>query len=428
MSPESEPLPATDQPATARFIAIATVVAVVAFVVSAAVAYRFWPSDYSASNDMSLYSLYGQRVADGQIPYRDFRLEYPPAALPLFALPLAGHKTLSAHTYYRNFAALATMLMAVTIAFTALSLWRLRRPRRNVLVALSLLAASAIALGSLVYTRYDVWPAALVAAALALLLNRRTAVAALALGVAIAAKLYPLVVLPLVVCFVWRRSGRRQALRALLLATAAAVAIVAPFVAIAPGAVEAAVRVQLEHSLQIESLGSAALVTLAKLGITFGDVALHSQTSTGLATTTSLAGSGTGTALAVLSVARVVVLLWIWVSFARGPATADRFLCSTAAALTASVALSPVLSPQFLIWLLPVVPLLQGGRGIVATAILAVGVALTHAWYPYRFFAFVDHLHTGDLALLLVRDLALVVLLLALITPRRLGSRAVARS
>jgi hypothetical protein len=376
---------------------------------------------------MSLYSFYGQRVADGQIPYRDFRLEYPPAALPLFVLPLAAHKTLSAHTYYRNFAALTTALMAATIAFTALSLWRLRRTRQNVLVGLSLLATSAIALGSLVYTRYDVWPAALVAAALALLLNGRTSVAALALGVAVAAKLYPLVVLPLLVIFVWRRSSPRQALRALLLASGAALAIVGPFIAIAPGAVEAAIRVQLEHSLQIESLGSAALVMLAKLGITFGGVALHGQTSSGLATTTSLVGSGAGATLAVLSVTRVAALLWIWASFARGPASVDRLLCSMAAALTASVALSPVLSPQYLIWLLPVVPLVQGRRGLVATAILACGVALTHAWYPYRFFSFVDHLHAGDLVLLLVRDLALVVLLLALAAPGRLRPHAVAR-
>src|SRR5262249_21364354 len=191
-------------------VAIAGAVAVLILVISSAATYRYWPSDYASANDMSLYSLYGQHLADGQVPYRDFRLEYPPAALPLFVVPLAGHKTLSQHTYNRNFAALATGLMALTIALTALSLWRLQRPRSNVLATLALLACSALALGSLVYTRYDVWPAALVAAALALLLNGRIALAALALGVAIAAKLYPLVMLPLVVIYVWRRTGSRQ--------------------------------------------------------------------------------------------------------------------------------------------------------------------------------------------------------------------------
>src|SRR5262249_5142820 len=258
--------------------------------------YRYWPSDYASANDMSLYSLYGHRIADGQAPYRDFRLEYPPGSLPLFVVPLAGHRTLSQHTYDRNFAALATLLMAVTIGFTALSLWRLQRPRANVLATLSLQATSAIALGSLVYTRYDVWPAALVAAALALLLNGRNALAALAFGVAIAAKLYPLVMLPLVVTYVWRRTGSRQALRLLLLAAAAAVAIALPFVVIAPGAVESAIRVQLEHALQVESLGSAVLLTLARAGVTFGDVPLHARTTGGLATTANLLGGGTGAA------------------------------------------------------------------------------------------------------------------------------------
>src|SRR5215468_6401111 len=88
MSREPERLTATQQAATSRFVTIAGTVAVLILVISSAATYRYWPSDYAYANDMSLYSLYGHRIADGQAPYRDFRLEYPPGALPLFVVPL----------------------------------------------------------------------------------------------------------------------------------------------------------------------------------------------------------------------------------------------------------------------------------------------------------------------------------------------------
>ena len=37
--------------------------------------------------DIPVYETYGNAIERGKIPYRDFRLEYPPGALPVFALP-----------------------------------------------------------------------------------------------------------------------------------------------------------------------------------------------------------------------------------------------------------------------------------------------------------------------------------------------------
>ena len=40
--------------------------------------------------DTPLYQRYGENVVGGQVPYRDFALEYPPGALPVFILPALG--------------------------------------------------------------------------------------------------------------------------------------------------------------------------------------------------------------------------------------------------------------------------------------------------------------------------------------------------
>ena len=46
--------------------------------------------DEERVGDTPQYRARGEAVLDGQIPYRDFYLEYPPGALPMFVPPAAG--------------------------------------------------------------------------------------------------------------------------------------------------------------------------------------------------------------------------------------------------------------------------------------------------------------------------------------------------
>jgi hypothetical protein len=85
-----------------------------------------------------------------------------------------------------------------------------------------------------------------------------------------------------------------------------------------------------------------------------------------------------------------------------------------AAALTAFVALGKVLSPQFLIWLVPLVPLVAGRRGVVASALLAAAIVLTQLWFPFRYWDLALEFDLAASWLVLVRDLVLIGLLVAL--------------
>src|SRR2546426_4996530 len=112
--------------------------------------------------DTPVYQRYGDAIAHGQVPYRDFAVEYPPGALPAFALPALGHAEPAAFGRYRRvFEALMWACGAAILLVTATSLRLLEADGRRTMAVLAFLATAPLALGSVVLSRFDLWPAAL---------------------------------------------------------------------------------------------------------------------------------------------------------------------------------------------------------------------------------------------------------------------------
>ena len=367
--------------------------------------------------DTPVYQRYGNAIADGKVPYRDFAVEYPPGALPMFALPgLAepGKNQQVSAGFRRAFETLMWMCGAVALLAMAVVLRVLRRSDLNVWAALCFAAVAPLLLGSVILSRFDLWPAAICAAALAALVSNRLRLGHALLGLGITAKLFPVVFVPLGVAYVWKRAGRREALTCLALLAGVVGAVFLPFVVLSPGGVWDSLSVQLRRPLQVESLG-AALLLVGHHVFGFG---LAGETSHG---SQNVAGSAAGVLAVATTVLQVGVLGWIWTSFARGRGDGEALVRSTAAALCAFVALGKVLSPQFLIWLIPIVPLVRGRRGLWASVLLAAALVLTQVWFPFRYFRLALHFEAGLSWVLLARDLALVALtvLLAFTLRRR---------
>jgi hypothetical protein len=394
----------SSRPADPSFAFAATLVAVTLFLVGWAVLHRgFFTHDRIV--DTPVYERYGSAIDSGQVPYRDFAVEYPPGALPVFALPALGGARGDA--FRRRFEFQMAFFGEVVIICLAIALVALGAGRRRVLAVLGFAALAVVALGPVVLSRFDLWPAALTAAALAALLSGRLRLGHLALGAAVAAKLYPLVLAPIIVAYVWRREGRREALvcGGVLLAVLAVVFV--PFLVLAPHGVWESFWNQASRPLQIESLGAALLLAGHHV---FG-VGLRMDSSHG---SQNLAGAGPDAFAAALSVLQLAALIATWILFARGPATRSRLLLASAAALVAFVALGKVLSPQFLIWLIPVVPLVQGRRGLTASVLLAAALVLTQLWFPYRYWDLAVQFGALESWLVLARDLLLVTLFVLL--------------
>jgi hypothetical protein len=361
--------------------------------------------------DTPVYQRYGDAIAHGQVPYRDFGVEYPPGALPVFAVPALGHAEQDDFGRFREvFEALMWACGAAALVAMGLALRALGAGAGRTAAALGFAAVAPLALGSVVLSRFDLLPAAVTAGALAALVARRLRLGHVLLGLAIAVKVYPVVLAPIVVAHVWRERGRREALACLGALGGVVAACFAPFLALAPGGVWDSVVRQTTRPLQIESLGSGVLLVLHHAA----GLAVHWKSSHG---SQNLVGTGPDAIGALQTVLQVGALGAVWWLHARGPGGRAELLRASAAAVAAFVALGKVLSPQYLIWLIPLVPLVRGRRGLQATVLLAVAMVLTQLWFPFRYWRLVFSFDQASSWLVLARDLVLLALLATLVRP-----------
>ena len=332
--------------------------------------------------DVHVYQGYAEKLLHGALPYRDVFVEYPPGAFAVFLPPTAfgaGH-------YNAAFKALMALCGALTIVLVALVLAELGASRRRIGVAVALLALAPVALGPISLNTYDAWPALLTVLALWLLLRQHDLLAFAVLGLAISAKVYPLVLVPLAAWLVWRHAGARRTAIALGVLVVVAAAVVAPFAAYAPHGV-------------FESFGASLLLVLDRLGLYDAEVVR----TTGVAGR-NLAGGAADAVAAGLLVLEAVAVATVWALYARARDARQLLPAAFAAAVAGFLAFTKVFSPQYLVWLLPLV---VAAGGPVAVALAAAAVVLAQVWF----------FHYGALFrlewpvwLLLARDLVMVAL------------------
>jgi Glycosyltransferase family 87 len=335
-------------------------VASLLFVVACAAAYGGLFS-HAYPGDTVTYAKYGRAlVQDHRIPYRDFYDEYPPGSVPLFALPAL---LWDAH-YVLVFKLLMT---ACGIGIVACATWVLARLELSYLRLAPLVLAPPL-MGPVFLNRYDPLPALLASLALVAALGARARTTGALLGLGTVIKLYPAVAVPL--------AARRLALGRFGATFAVAGAILfLPFFAIAHGGVGFSLWTQAKRHLQIESLGSALLLALDKLHL------YDAHWIAGKPGSIDLGGALADVVATLSSALAVGLVLLVARAYWRGRDDDARLVTAWAAAVTAFTVFGKVLSPQYLTWLVGIVPLAAGRRGLYAAGALLAALALTQPEY-----------------------------------------------
>jgi hypothetical protein len=353
---------------------------------------------HARPGDTYSYAKYGRALLHhGRIPYRDFYDEYPPGSVPVFVLPAL---IWDAH-YVLVFKLLMT---ACGVGFVACAAWLLRALRLSALRLAPIAAAPAL-MGPVFLNRYDPLTSFLVALALVLLVRGRDRGSGALLGAGTAMKVYPAIA-----AFVaaWRVRDRLGAAVAFLVTGAI---LFVPFFVLAPGGVGYSLWTQAKRHLQTESLGSSLLLALDKLGV------YHAHVINGNPGSIDLGGAlpdTLGVLSTIVSLALVALVVAAW---RRGRDDVPRLVAAWTAALAAFTFFGKVLSPQYLTWLVPFVPLVAGRRGIYALVTWTAALALTQ---PYSYGGRVYHFDWTIWALL-ARNLLLVATFVFLYRALRLG-------
>jgi len=403
---------------TARFVALAAGLGSIGFIASFELvnwlATQHVYGSLHDALDVGLYQFYGHQILAGGVPYRTFGLEYPPFALPAFVVPalLSGD---SPDPGAFRMAFQATMLVCgiLTLGLVVSTLTTVTDRRADIAVAAGFVAVSPLLVGPVILARFDLWPVLLTAIAVAAVVRGRYRSGAAFVALAILAKVYSVVLVPLLVAYVWRRAGRREALVCGGIGAAVLLLVLGPFLIAATGGTIDVVGRVVARPLQVESLGGALLFVLH--GIAGTD--LHQVFSYG---SDNVEGPVAGAFAAAQGVALGAWLIWIWLRFAKGAGEPVQLLLAAAAAVSASIALGKVLSDNYVVWLIPLVAVVPGRPGRIGMALLAAVLVLTAVVYPISYTAFVvDHDPVAAVVVLLraVDVLALAIYLTARARP-----------
>jgi Glycosyltransferase family 87 len=353
--------------------------------------------------DVRAYGAKVERMFQGELPYRDVAIEYPPGSVPFTLLP--GLVVGTGAGYRLVF----TIEMVLVDAIGLYAAWRLARStdrgRRRIPLAYTL---GMLAIGPLLVLRFDLVPAVCVLLAVALAAESRAGPAAAALGYGAAAKLYPAVLAPLLVLGLvpalgWRRSLRRTVPPFLL----GFAVTVAPALAISVTGTLDSLLYHVRRGVQIESL-PANLIDLAHLAFGLQAHTVHGFGAYDLDSSVSGTIKLVSTAATAAMLAAAAWLVWWRSSRSRGLAPGD-WAASLAIGVFAFVLPTRVLSPQYLVWLVAAAAgLAVQPAGRRALWVLATAAVISQVEFPFRY-SQLRHLDRVDIGVLTLRNLLLVL-------------------
>jgi hypothetical protein len=374
-------------------------------------------------DDMRIFYQYASNMIEGQIPYRDFVVEYPIAAIPFFLMPRLFGEGLP-----RYWVAFGVEVLLVNALVVFLVAWWVNRREgtRAVGGRLEWYTAYFLVLCPLALTRFDIVPTAAAFGSACLWYSGREGAGGLLAGLGTLVKIFPGVLAAPGLVWDWPRSpkklsrvsrgglasgaatpaeqdvgtatpkdaGRRISQsslvrpaprsfkRGLLALGATVTAGSAVWFAVGGVGVVQSLQYHTERGLEIGSLYSGLLMAVAAAR---GTPLATSYTHFSMELVAEGAGSLAKLAFPLQALGLLVVAGRFWLADRTEPM---RF---ATAAVLAFVIFGKVLSPQYMLWLIPFVATLEGELGRLARlafVLACVATTLIYPWEMHRLLSF----------------------------------------
>jgi uncharacterized membrane protein len=353
---------------------------------------------------VGLFFKAANRLLAGQVPYRDYLLEYPPAALVFFTLPRVAGERFSAYYNAFDFEVFCAQAVILLLLFLIA-----RKRNEEPAIMLAAYTVFVLAAGPIVIQQFDIFPAALALAAVYCYSRRRFSAAAAMLALGTLTKVYPLLLAPVFAIPLWRRRSFADLRRGAIAFFATTIVALLPLLIVAPTALRSFLGYHTSRGIQIESTYGSLVLVVDKLGLITAGIGM----SFGSWNVSGLLADALVPISAVLLAAAVA---WALIRVNRVAAAGswelvdDTSVIALASLLVIGCGLlaSKVLSPQYLIWLLPFVPLVPAAaRRTVWPLFVVIGI-LTYYIFPTNYIRLVYD-DAATIAVLVLRNLLLVL-------------------
>jgi uncharacterized membrane protein len=371
---------------------------------------------YSGGPDVIGYYKYATEMGNGQVPYRDFSVEYPPGALVAFYLPsLVSDNTTeygTAFTFEMLLFDLIGLLILLGIGKKAgISLW-------SCLIGYTL---AMVAIGSIMVQRFDMVPAVITLGAVFAFSRGNYKIAWAILAIGTMTKFFPALLAPLFLIYQWRRGGLRSVIPSVAAFAAVTLLIAVPLLALNSQGFISSFTIQSQRPLQLESTYSSLLLLGNSLGIVS---AQPIQGGISFDIASPLAGPLARYSFVFMGLGLLAVYGLYYRNCRKlvpppdgappnAPELAD-LLNYSFAVLVVLLVTSKVFSPQFMVWLFPLFPLVSGRFRTAIWVTFLAASCLTWYIYPLHYYDLIDTQQSAVDALILRNTLMIFAAVLLL--------------
>lgn len=339
--------------------------------------------------DLAIYYDYSLKILQGQLPYVDFEVEYPPLALLPMVIPqLPSLLYRQSLLQYEICFFIQNLVLSYCIGKLILQIPSLQSNEAvkaiifyTVLILLNL---------TTVFCRYDIFSTLLTLLALNSVLKNRSAFAGAWLGLGVAAKLYPVILLPIFSIYYLVKNQRYRCGKLLISCFATTALVFLPFVISGQSRFFSFLSYHKLRGLQMETIPAGILLLLHKLNL----VNVQFELNYGAYHLVSPDAAFILRALPLLNLALFgLVLIGCLNQFRREYKTSGEISCeSLISYITLTLLIfmltAKVFSPQYIVWLLPFLTLLPLTR--TSLSLWVTISAITSLIYPVLYGRLID--------------------------------------